>query len=504
MIMAVGFLACSKKPTQSKKSPVPNLYSPTKGSTDIPSSIGLRWEGTEGAIGYGLQVSADSSFSDFFVNENSVDTTSYALTGLSPSTKYYWRVNAVYENGKSNWSSVWHFITEVGVLSAPTLSLPPNGATGITINPTLRWNKSPGAKRYILQVSTDSLFSNFVVDRHMGSINYYGLSINGLAISTLYYWRVTIANSYDSSESDIWSFTTADAIYGNWTFYNTSNSGLVSNFVYCIAVDQLDGKWFGTYSGVSKFDGSDWTTYNTSNSGLVDNLIWVNAVDKQGNKWFGTQNGLSKFDDNGWTTYNTSNSGLATNNVSEIAIDSVGNKWFCGGSFISKFDGENWTIDTLTGSWIPNGVTAIAVDALGSVWIALINGGVSKIEGTGWIHYGTYNSGILGGIFKSIAFDKSGNIWFGNYNWGVSKFDGTNWTTYNTSNSGLLTNEVYAIAVDQSDNIWFGTKGGISKFDGVNWAVDTSIVSYDIVVDAAENKWFSIQGGVGGVAMLQE
>jgi ligand-binding sensor domain-containing protein len=108
---------------------------------------------------------------------------------------------------------------------------------------------------------------------------------------------------------------------GTWTTYNTSNSGLVDNFVMAIAIDSSGNKWFGTYNGVSKFDGTNWTTYNTSNSGLAHNFVKGIAIDASGNKWLGTYDGVSKFDGTNWTTYDTSNSGLADHQVTAIAIE---------------------------------------------------------------------------------------------------------------------------------------------------------------------------------------
>jgi len=67
---------------------------------------------------------------------------------------------------------------------------------------------------------------------------------------------------------------------GTWTTYNTSNSGLASNYVLSMAVDQDGDMWFGTNSGVSKFDGVNWTTYNMSNSGLVFNRVNAIAIDQ--------------------------------------------------------------------------------------------------------------------------------------------------------------------------------------------------------------------------------
>jgi ligand-binding sensor domain-containing protein len=108
-----------------------------------------------------------------------------------------------------------------------------------------------------------------------------------------------------------------------WTSYNTSNSGLVYNRVNAIAIDATGNKWFGTWRGVSKFDGTNWTTYNTSNSGLAVNGVMAIAVDDSNNKWFGTWRGVSRFDGMNWTTYDTSNSGLADNDVNAICNDQI-------------------------------------------------------------------------------------------------------------------------------------------------------------------------------------
>ncbi len=42
------------------------------------------------------------------------------------------------------------------------------------------------------------------------------------------------------------------------------------------------------WGGLAKFDGVNWTVYNTSNSGLPSNYVRAIAIDGQGNKWIGT------------------------------------------------------------------------------------------------------------------------------------------------------------------------------------------------------------------------
>ncbi len=57
--------------------------------------------------------------------------------------------------------------------------------------------------------------------------------------------------------------------------------------VYAIAIDAQGNKWFGTYGGVSKFDGTNWTNY-TLWMVFQNNYVWAIAIDAQDNKWFGT------------------------------------------------------------------------------------------------------------------------------------------------------------------------------------------------------------------------
>lgn len=290
-----------------------------------------------------------------------------------------------------------------------------------------------------------------------------------------------------------------------WTTYNTNNSGLAEDLVYCIAADAQGNKWFGTYTGLSTFDGSNWHTYYTSNSGLANDQVRAIAIDAQGTKWFGTSyDGVSKFDGTTWTTYNTNNSGLCYDNITSIAIDAQGNKWFGTIYGVSMFNGTTWTTYNTNNSGIADDyINSVAIDAQGNKWFGSAYSGLSKFNGTTWTVYNTGNSGLSHNKVQSIAIDAQNNIWIGTMGGGINKFDGTNWASYHTGNSGLKDNNVTSIAIDSRNNIWIaGYDYGISKFDGSSWTAYNTNNSgladdavFSIAVDARDNVWAGTYSG---------
>jgi len=91
--------------------------------------------------------------------------------------------------------------------TAPTLSSPANGATGVSTSPTLTWNASSGATSYTVQASTSSAFTTFAYN--VSGITGTSTNVTGLAGSTVYYWRVNATNTGGTSAwSTSWSFTT--------------------------------------------------------------------------------------------------------------------------------------------------------------------------------------------------------------------------------------------------------------------------------------------------------
>jgi subtilisin family serine protease len=120
----------------------PTLVSPANNATDQNTSLTLDWDNVTGASGYVVQVSQSASFTSFVVNE-STTSSQYAVSGLSTSTQYFWRVKATNDDTESSWSSVWNFTTgDSEIQDCPWTFTDETGnnatiAIPSTINPTI-------------------------------------------------------------------------------------------------------------------------------------------------------------------------------------------------------------------------------------------------------------------------------------------------------------------------------------------------------------------------------
>ena len=117
---------------------------------------------------------------------------SHRLTGLSPATRYYYRVRGTNSGGEGGNSNT---------VSVMTLPLPPPApvarpATAITGSGfTAHWDSSASAAGYRLDVATDSLFAGGFLKNDTAAGNALALTVSGLTPGTAYYYRVRAFNS---------------------------------------------------------------------------------------------------------------------------------------------------------------------------------------------------------------------------------------------------------------------------------------------------------------------
>ncbi len=185
----------------------PNPTTPANDSSCVALSPSLQWSTSVGATSYRVQLSTDSTFTTQNFDSANIGATTITVSGLSPLTKYYWRVNASNSAGTSVWSIVLHFTTGTGTLLSPSQISPLNGAMSIPVSTTLLWERACDAQSYILQIAYDSAFSSIYFTG--GGINRTWYNLSELLGATWHYWRLKSVHGTDTSVwSSTWKFKT--------------------------------------------------------------------------------------------------------------------------------------------------------------------------------------------------------------------------------------------------------------------------------------------------------
>src|SRR4030042_1758899 len=87
----------------------------------------------------------------------------------------------------------------------------------------------------------------------------------------------------------------------------TTRDGLSQSTVTCMLQDSKGFMWFGTQTGLNKYDGYNFTVYHDDPAGLLGSFIFRIIEDRNGNIWVGTDGGLNMFDGakNNFISYQT-------------------------------------------------------------------------------------------------------------------------------------------------------------------------------------------------------
>lgn len=180
-----------------------SLSSPSNGATNVQLSPTLSWSASSGASSYDIYLSTSSSPALY---KSGNTTTSLAVSpALSQNTQYYWKVVAKNAAGSVT-SPTWGFKTGANPGSF-TLTSPSNGASGVSLSPTLTWGASASATSYDLYLSTAS---SPALSKSGLTATTYSVT-PALAANTLYYWKVVAKNTLGTATSPTWSFRTLTA-----------------------------------------------------------------------------------------------------------------------------------------------------------------------------------------------------------------------------------------------------------------------------------------------------
>ena len=183
----------------------PTLISPSDGVT-VSVTPTLSWQAVGGAIGYVPWVEGEWSV---FTTETSITVPSGELTG---GTTYSWRVRSCSDSPCRTihpWSAARTFTTRgEAPLVVPTNPTPRNGATNVSLTPTLYWSSVSGAKAYVANI-----YGEWSGITRSTSIT---VPAGELSEGITYSWRVRACSDVECREppynwSITWTFTTKKA-----------------------------------------------------------------------------------------------------------------------------------------------------------------------------------------------------------------------------------------------------------------------------------------------------
>tara|TARA_B100000073_G_scaffold151731_1_gene125174 strand:- start:16 stop:4962 length:4947 start_codon:yes stop_codon:yes gene_type:complete len=261
----------------------------------------------------------------------------------------------------------------------------------------------------------------------------------------------------------------------------TYTDGLQSNYTMSSVIDSENKLWFGSYTGISIYDGQEIKNI-TQYEGLPqkpvlklfkdnDDNIWAGVADP----WFTNSGGLVKFNGDNIEKIFSNEDGLDYNNIRTINQDINGNILIGGMGGFSFYDGKKFkTFKSQDG--IPFGyVTSILVEG-SNIWLGSLDGLV-LYNGKKFRVYNR-DDGIIHQWVNCIKKGPRGNIWIGTQN-GISIFDGAKFKNINYL-QGLPNNDVNEIYFDDSGDVLIATQRGVFKYNQKTFVrLDPSMVGHD-------------------------
>lgn len=218
--------------------------------------------------------------------------------------------------------------------------------------------------------------------------------------------------------------------------------GLSNNKVFCSLQDRQGFLWFGTASGLNRYDGYAFKVFEHiegDTTSLSDNRIRAMAEDKDGKIWIGTNDGLNCFDPVTETCrrfYSTSNKevALSDNRISAIHISKNGIIWIGTENGLNRFDPNTFTNTqitqelTLINNQTSKQINAITEDANGSIWVGMWWGGLKKIDQKtlsieNFFSDQQNKSGLTNDNVLNLYVDKNNYLWISCYMGGIRKME---------------------------------------------------------------------------------
>lgn len=314
----------------------------------------------------------------------------------------------------------------------------------------------------------------------------------------------------------------------------TSEDGLPQSTIHGIAKDKYGFMWFGTWSGLCRYDGYRFRIYHYEQGNprsISNNRIHNIIKDEFDDIW------VLPFDETIACRYN-----YASDDFDRVPIDSLSPEFqkrisrrdhYLTVSF--SYDQVKWSLDSnsngmvetclRTGQqqqytssaisrWALNDayVSDIYLDDQLILWVGTYSHGINKanLEANPFnyfYHDPTDPNSIVDNNVRAICQDKNGNLWIGTRDRGITVIDSTgkaHHITHQPSDSNSIkSDQIKKLFCDSRGYVWIGTKKGLDRYNPETGRIrrfDTLGLHYSPVYgmmeDTESNIWFATWNGI--------
>lgn len=289
--------------------------------------------------------------------------------------------------------------------------------------------------------------------------------------------------------------------------------------------------WFGTESGICRYDGYKIITIksNIEHPNLLTNgSIWSIAEDSQNRIWFGTDRGLNIIDSDNNIIHLFSNNKIQDYKINSLMYDSKGIMWIGTNNGLYIYNTKTKTFKSYLHSKNPvsiagNNVNHVFEDRQGTIWVSLWTDGLCRFDKSTETFYTMPRIGKQNNPYVMYQ-DNDGVYWVGTWSDGLfkmefrSSFKQPIFTQYlhdkNNPNS-LCENSVFSIIQDNiGGNLWLLSHKGLSmisnrqtvKFEQLNATSlfgNASNILHQIYKDRQGNIWIGTSNDGVYLAKIQ-
>jgi signal transduction histidine kinase/ligand-binding sensor domain-containing protein/DNA-binding response OmpR family regulator len=333
----------------------------------------------------------------------------------------------------------------------------------------------------------------------------------------------------------------------NYSRYTSKSTGLDTNRLQAIFIDDNNNLWIGShkgalhkitleyYSDTTLLKISNYYENKNNNSGPSNNRINCITADNNGDLWIATQNGLNHFNkfeqrfDKYFYSPNDEKS-VGSNIINCVYYDNAGILWV--GTMdngVSKYDPsqikfqDNFPFINRTSDADIKFVKSLYQDKDNKIWIGTDYGLLEFSQNHELLRTFKFDSnkktGIGVGGISGINEDSLGNLWVCTWGDGIALMDKQNGTfkKYSNTNESKFSqktpgdNAIRVMAKDGSDNFWLGTSSGFldkfnphtRQFKHFFFYDSDSIRGLPVVCIAVQNKETVWAGAIYGGGLLK-